>query len=52
MAHTNMGSAHGGMASNSGTASGRQHLAFTLNGEIYAIEILNIREIIEFGALT
>jgi purine-binding chemotaxis protein CheW len=47
-----MGSAHGGMASNSETGSGRQHLAFTLNGEIYAIEILQIREIIEFGALT
>jgi purine-binding chemotaxis protein CheW len=47
-----MGSAQGGVAGNSETGSGRQHLAFTLNGEIYAIEILQIREIIEFGALT
>jgi purine-binding chemotaxis protein CheW len=47
-----MGSAQGGVAGNSETGSGRQHLAFTLNGEIYAIDILQIREIIEFGALT
>jgi purine-binding chemotaxis protein CheW len=52
MAHTSMGSAHGRTAANSETGSGRQHLAFTLNGEIYAIEILQIREIIEFGTLT
>ena len=52
MARTSMGTAHSGVAGNSETNSGRQHLAFTLNGEVFAIEILQIREIIEFGALT
>jgi len=33
-------------------AGGRQYLAFTLNGEVFAIDILQIREIIEFGQLT
>jgi len=32
--------------------AGRQCLAFTLNGEVLAIDILQIREIIEFGTLT
>lgn len=32
--------------------SGHQYLAFTLNGEVFAIDILQIREIIEFGSLT
>jgi purine-binding chemotaxis protein CheW len=31
---------------------GDQYLAFTLNDEIFAIDILQIREIIEFGSLT
>jgi purine-binding chemotaxis protein CheW len=31
---------------------GQQYLAFTLNSEIFAIDILQIREIIEFGTLT
>lgn len=31
---------------------GRQYLVFTLNGESFAIDILQIREIIEFGELT
>lgn len=52
MARTTMGTAHSGVAGSSETGSGRQHLAFTLNGEVFAIEILQIREIIEFGALT
>ena len=52
MARTSMGTAHSGVAGNSETNSGRQHLAFTRNGEVFAIEILQIREIIEFGALT
>ena len=30
----------------------RQYLTFTLNGEVLAIDILQVREIIEFGALT
>jgi purine-binding chemotaxis protein CheW len=30
----------------------RQYLTFTLNGEIFAIGILNIKEIIEYGTLT
>ena len=30
----------------------RQHLIFTLNGESFAMDILQIREIIEFGHLT
>lgn len=34
------------------SGSGRQYLAFTLNDEIFAIDILQIREIIEFGTLT
>lgn len=33
-------------------AGGRQYLVFTLDGEALAIDILQIREIIEFGALT
>lgn len=32
--------------------AGRQYLAFTLNGEVFAIDILQIREIIEYGTLT
>lgn len=52
MARTSMGTADSGVGGNSETGSGRQHLAFTLNGEVFAIEILQIREIIEFGALT
>lgn len=32
--------------------TGRQYLAFTLNGEVFAIDILQIREIIEYGTLT
>ncbi|MBI1905526.1 MAG: purine-binding chemotaxis protein CheW [Rhodocyclales bacterium] len=35
-----------------GAGSGHQYLAFTLNGEVFAIDILQIREIIEFGSLT
>lgn len=31
---------------------GRQYLAFTLNGEVFAMDILQIREIIEYGVLT
>lgn len=31
---------------------GRQYLVFTLNSETFAIDILQIREIIEFGELT
>jgi len=34
------------------SGSGRQYLVFTLNGEVFAIDILQIREIIEFGTLT
>lgn len=30
----------------------RQYLAFNLNGEVFAIDILQIREIIEFGKIT
>ncbi|MBK8186347.1 MAG: purine-binding chemotaxis protein CheW [Cellvibrio sp.] len=36
----------------SGANASRQYLAFTLNGEVFAIDILQIREIIEFSALT
>lgn len=44
----------GGPASIPGieAGSGHQYLAFTLRNEIYAIDILQIREIIEFGNLT
>ncbi|MBV1921695.1 MAG: chemotaxis protein CheW [Pseudomonadales bacterium] len=37
---------------NSDDDEGRQFLAFTLQNEVYAIDILQIKEIIEFGALT
>lgn len=33
-------------------ASRRQYLSFNLNGEAFAIDILQIREIIEFGPIT
>jgi purine-binding chemotaxis protein CheW len=33
-------------------ASDQQYLTFVLGGEMFAIEILNIREIIEYGSLT
>ena len=33
-------------------AAGGQYLVFTLGGEVFAIDILQIREIIEFGELT
>lgn len=42
----------GGSAVRSQGGEGRQYLAFTLNGEVLAIDILQVREIIEFGALT
>lgn len=51
MAQTNLVVA-GGQALRAESGSGRQYLAFTLNGEVFAIDILQIREIIEFGALT
>ena len=35
-----------------GTGDGQQFLTFTLSGEMFAIEILNIKEIIEYGSLT
>ncbi|MDD5240695.1 MAG: chemotaxis protein CheW [Sulfuricella sp.] len=35
-----------------GVVEGRQFLTFTLGGEMFAIEILNIKEIIEYGSLT
>ncbi|MCX9154737.1 chemotaxis protein CheW [Niveibacterium sp. 24ML] len=38
-------------AGESGETS-RQYLAFMLGGELYAVEILRIKEIIEYGALT
>lgn len=45
-------SRHLDQASDPGAGGGHQYLAFTLNGEIFAIDILQIREIIEFGSLT
>lgn len=51
MAQANMVAAASNGARGEG-AGGRQYLAFTLNGEIFAIDILQIREIIEFGQLT
>lgn len=42
----------GGKAPAVESGSGRQYLVFTLNGEVFAIDILQIREIIEFGVLT
>jgi len=35
-----------------GGTEGQQFLTFTLGGEMFAIEILNIKEIIEYGHLT
>lgn len=34
------------------TESSRQYLIFTLNGDIYAVDIMCIREIIEYGQVT
>lgn len=51
MAQANIAVATSNSVRNEG-ASGRQYLAFTLNGEIFAIDILQIREIIEYGQLT
>lgn len=39
-------------AAEAGVAEGQQFLTFTLGGEMFAIEILNIKEIIEYGSLT
>lgn len=50
MVQTTMLAGEGALCSETG--SGRQYLAFTLNGEVFAIDILQIREIIEFGTLT
>lgn len=52
MAQTNVVVAVGDKAPRADSGSCRQYLAFTLNGEVFAIDILQIREIIEFGALT
>ena len=52
MAQTNVVVAVGDKAPRADSGSSRQYLAFTLNGEVFAIDILQIREIIEFGALT
>lgn len=35
-----------------GDQGSQQYLTFTLNGEVFAIGILNIKEIIEYGTLT
>lgn len=35
-----------------GTADTQQHLTFMLGGEMYAVGILNVKEIIEYGQLT
>jgi purine-binding chemotaxis protein CheW len=34
------------------TAESRQYLTFTLDGEMFAVGILNVKEIIEYGSLT
>ncbi len=34
------------------TAESQQYLTFTLGGEMYAVGILNVKEIIEYGSLT
>ncbi len=39
-------------AGEAGTGEAQQYLTFTLGGEMFAIEILNIKEIIEYGSLT
>ena len=40
------------LASEADGTEGQQFLTFTLGGEMFAIEILNIKEIIEYGQLT
>lgn len=52
MVQTTMVAVGGGGMLRAETDGGRQYLAFTLNGEVFAIDILQIREIIEFGVLT
>lgn len=51
MSQTNMIIA-GGSAARIHSGETRQYLAFTLNGEVLAIDILQVREILEFGTLT
>ena len=41
-----------GVASQATTGEVQQYLTFQLNGEMFAIVILNIKEIIEYGSLT
>jgi purine-binding chemotaxis protein CheW len=36
----------------SGAAAPQQYLTFTLGGEMFAVAILNVKEIIEYGSLT
>lgn len=52
MAQANMAVVRNNSTASGESGMGRQYLAFTLNGEIFAIDILQIREIIEFGHLT
>ncbi len=40
------------LALSAGNQGSQQYLTFTLNSEVFAIGILNIKEIIEYGALT
>lgn len=42
----------GGGAARTQSSEVRQYLAFTLNAEVLAIDILQVREILEFGTLT
>lgn len=51
MSQTNMIIA-GGHVARAQSGEARQYLAFTLNGEVLAIDILQVREILEFGTLT
>ena len=51
MSQANIVSA-GSVSMRTGVAAGRQYLVFTLGGDAFAIDILQIREIIEFGELT
>lgn len=48
----NPGVKAGKTAGDAGTVDTRQYLTFLLSGEMYAVGILNVKEIIEYGQLT
>ena len=52
MGHPAPQGANGRPAANSAGGTPQQYLTFTLGGEMFALAILNVKEIIEFGTVT